>query len=631
MRFARSCTSISCWCYACLLFHGGSVSAQEGGGQSPYTTELAPFSVQTALGLHDEPALGLAMPVTRLRFVPGVDLQTRGYAELQSDLTVRGSTFEQTGVVLGAVPLYDPQTGHYTTELPFGGEMLRPGRLLVGAENARRGFNANVASIAFQWAPIEPQGRAVAGFGTDNLYFGELYQGVGIGQSGWAWDLSVGHGQGDGTVEGGDFRVWRGAARLQFRTEGTQTDFALGWLDKSYGWPGMYTGYASLLETDDYQNLIAVANHRQELDGDGFWQIGAVFRQMDDDYYFNRRTPPEERSSLFQHLTRSTGVGGDLRWPMGDHWAVLGRAVVLRDELVRSTSLTGGDDVTGNRFAERDYAKAAGSIEVTWGESGMARHRLEIGLSGSTTSEDTGRLSPVVRWQRTTLVGSGEFGLFADYSESSQVPGYTALRSAPAGLFGGNPNLGRELSRVAEAGIDWDSDGFRARASIFFRDEADLVDWTYAEATPTARQANALDLETWGAEFEADWRTRWGQLRFGYAWLEKEADYAAENIDGSFYALNFPLHRVTGGFAWEVFDTLEISAEVEFRVAEANPRRTSGDESVWISTAVRWRPWGRERLEFNLLVDNLLDDDFEDFPGTPAAGRHGSLRALYAW
>jgi vitamin B12 transporter len=614
-----------------LALMAGIVAATGARAETLPETELAPFAVETSLGLHDEPALGLAMPVTSLRFAPGVDLQSRGYAELQSDVTVRGSTFEQTGVLLGTVPLFDPQTGHYAAELPFAGEMLRPARLLVGVDNARLGFNASVGSLAFDWAPVEARGRAVVGVGTEALRFAEYYQGFVFGPSGWAADLSAGHGQGDGTIDGGDFRVWRGAARLQHRAPGRQTDLALGWLDKFYGWPGLYTGFASLLETDDYQNLVLTANHRQVLDGGGFWALGAAYREMDDDYYFNRRTPPAERTSTFQHRTRVATVAGEGHWVWSESLALRGRGVVLADELVRSTSLTTGDAATGNDFTARRYAQAVVTGEFTWEGGEGGRHRLEAGLLATTTDRDEGRVSPLLRWEQAAPAGNGERAFFAQFSETSQVPGYTALRSAPSGLFGGNANLGRELTRVAEVGVQWDGSRWFLRASAFFRRDDDLVDWTFNAAAPNARQANAMELETAGLELQAVHRPEWGELRLAYAWLDKSADYGAASVDASFYALNTPVHRLTGGLAWRPREGLELAAEGEYRVAEENPRRTSGKEATRISLALRWRPSGASGLEWNLLVDNLLDDDFEEFPGTPGVGRHASLRAIHRW
>ncbi|MBK7389324.1 MAG: hypothetical protein IPI23_09745 [Bacteroidetes bacterium] len=37
---------------------------------------------------------------------------------MQSDLSIRGGSFEQTLVLLNGIPLTDPQTGHHSLNLP---------------------------------------------------------------------------------------------------------------------------------------------------------------------------------------------------------------------------------------------------------------------------------------------------------------------------------------------------------------------------------------------------------------------------------------------------------------------------------------------------------------------------------
>lgn len=619
------------WAMGLMSLFGGATTHAQNAEEISLTTELAPFTVTTELGLNDEPALGLATPVTQLRFAQGVDLQSRGYAELQSDITVRGATFEQTGVMVGSVPLFDPQTGHYTAELPFSGEMLRPPQLMLGFENALRGFNSNVATIQYDWAPIESRGKAVTGMGTDALIYGELYQGIQVGDSGWAYDVSIGHGEGDGTVANGDFDVWRGAARVQHRSTHSQTDLAVGWLDKFYGWPGLYTGYASLPEKDDFQNLVVLIHHRQSFAEGSFWSIGGGFRQMDDDYYYNRLTPPEARTSLFEHLTRVGTLAGEGRWVLDEVWSIKGRAIYLEDEIVRSTSLTNGDPSTGNDFTEHSYGKIALGVAASWNDGGESVQRFELGFAGTVTDEDSGRISPLIRWERISTMGSGDLGFFAEYTEAAQLPGYTALRSAPKGLFGGNPNLGRELSRVTEIGTQWESGDWFLRGSVFYRRDDELVDWTFDSSLPGIRQANPLDLETKGVELEVRRVSEWSEVRVSYAWLEKTSDYGSARVNASFYVLNFPVHRFTAGAKWRPVDGLELAGEGEYRVAEPNGFRTTGDRSLLVSVALRWLPWSEQGLEFNLLIDNLTGEDFEEFPGTPAVGRHGSLRAVYRW
>ena len=54
-----------------------------------------------------------------LVFVPGVDLRSRGPYGAQSDVSIRGGSYEQTTVLLNGMRLTDPQTGHHQLNLPL--------------------------------------------------------------------------------------------------------------------------------------------------------------------------------------------------------------------------------------------------------------------------------------------------------------------------------------------------------------------------------------------------------------------------------------------------------------------------------------------------------------------------------
>ena len=48
-------------------------------------------------------------------------MQVRNMTEAQGDISIRGGTFEETGVYKWEVTtILDPQTGHYNTELTYG-------------------------------------------------------------------------------------------------------------------------------------------------------------------------------------------------------------------------------------------------------------------------------------------------------------------------------------------------------------------------------------------------------------------------------------------------------------------------------------------------------------------------------
>ena len=81
------------------------------------TGEISEITVNAKRVANTRPAGTYASPVTALRFDPLTELQSRGLSEGQSDVTVRGGVFENTGFKLGAVTVMDPQTGHYVAEL----------------------------------------------------------------------------------------------------------------------------------------------------------------------------------------------------------------------------------------------------------------------------------------------------------------------------------------------------------------------------------------------------------------------------------------------------------------------------------------------------------------------------------
>jgi iron complex outermembrane receptor protein len=54
-----------------------------------------------------------------LQYVTGVDLKQRGADEVQSDISIRGGTFEQTLILLDGIKMNDQQTGHHNLNLPL--------------------------------------------------------------------------------------------------------------------------------------------------------------------------------------------------------------------------------------------------------------------------------------------------------------------------------------------------------------------------------------------------------------------------------------------------------------------------------------------------------------------------------
>jgi vitamin B12 transporter len=589
--------------------------------------QLTVYSTRVA---NQEPVGTFAMPVSALRFEPLVDVQTRNLAEGQSDVTIRGGIFENTGFRLGAVALYDPQTGHYFAEIPVAPAMLGAPTVLTGMNNAIRGFNANAGTVSYDWRPIRTAGSLALAGGEYHSDRQEYYQGytndLGADAGRLGADVAFAHSRSDGSIPYGDHKFYRYNARLQLVRDNAQTDLFFGYQSKFFGWPNLYTPFNSD-ETENLQTLLAVLNHRVQFGADEWYQVGAFWRRNKDDYAFNRFAPLGPVHP-FQHTTWVYGVALDGRRALpADGWAVAFNAHAMTDGL-KSTSLLYG------RFKHRDYEKIGVVPEKTWILDATQRVVVKAGANFDDTNRDPAVVSPLFEIAHETKLSSGGVRRFyASYSKSTQAPTYTALNSsATSGLFRGNPDLGRTNSHNLEVGTSTLLGAWRVQAAVFWRRDDGLVDWTFRRGV-TARTANAVDIDTTG--FEAVVQRSWSvlDLVLGYTALTKDANYGSTSIDASFYALNYPKQRLTAAFVARLGAGFELRLDNEARLQADNILRAPGtsDKAVTSAVGLAYHPPGLRQLGFALQVDNLWNNSFQEVPAVPASKRQATLSVDYTW
>ncbi|WP_269526962.1 TonB-dependent receptor plug domain-containing protein [Coraliomargarita parva] len=571
------------------------------------------------------PVSTYAAPVSNLEFEPRVDLQSRNMAEAQGDVSIRGGIFENTGFRLGAATLLDPQTGHYFAELPVAPEMLSRPAVLTGADNALLGFNSTAGTLDYGWTEIRTGGSLTVGFGDHDLNTQRLHSGFtgALGDSGdWSWGVEgeYSRSESDGTVRYGDHDFYRANARVQLLGPNSQTDFFAGYQEKFFGWPELYAAPYGAMETDNLKNRLFLFNHKQSYGDASTVEFTAYTRRLSDHYIFNRFAP----NKAFVHETQVHAAALSGRHAFSERSALNYNAQLTADE-IDSTTLE-------NNFTSRSYLKLALLPEYNLPLNDAERLRFRAGLAYDDSNRDDDAVSPIadLAWFRDRADG-GSDKLYLSYAEASQVPGYTATGGGSAGLFASDPDLDRETSRNVELGgrlerLDWSFE-----AAVFYRWDDDLVDWTYSDANTSARSASNVDIETLGVELIASYR--WGDLEAiaSYGYLHKDEDYGDASVDASFYALNFPEHRVTLGAIWRPIDLLEVRIDNEWRQQEASDLREGSDCAFFTHLRLSVFPPQIKQLELFVAVDNLWDDDFQDVPGTPGRGDQYSAGATWRW
>jgi hypothetical protein len=91
--------------------------------------------------------------------VPGVRVNSQGGSGVQSDMSIRGSSFSGAGLSVGGLALANPQTEHFNAELPLPSMLFSPPRVLAGLDEALGSSGHLVGSVDLEFRPLAEYGQ----------------------------------------------------------------------------------------------------------------------------------------------------------------------------------------------------------------------------------------------------------------------------------------------------------------------------------------------------------------------------------------------------------------------------------------------------------------------------------------
>ena len=164
----------------------------------------------------------------------GVDVLQRGPHGVQADISLRGGSFDQVAILLNGINLSNPQTGHYSFDIPINLSDIErieivqgPSSLAFGASAFSGGINIitkkDARSNAF--AKLEAGMHGLLGAETRGTY----KTGNSVNQ------LSFGYKRSDGYIENSDYKIVNLLWQSRFNVNHSLIDFQAGLNDKKYG------------------------------------------------------------------------------------------------------------------------------------------------------------------------------------------------------------------------------------------------------------------------------------------------------------------------------------------------------------------------------------------------------------
>ena len=177
-----------------------------------------------------------------LRLDPEVDLQERGPNGVQTDLSIRGSSFGQTLVLVDGLRMNDAQTGHHNMDLPMPFQSVERIEVLHGSGLTMYGSDAIGGVVNFITAPpMATEVRAGTAFG--NFGVNQQFASASMVMKRWTEQFSFSRDFSSGFTTDRDYRTLSGSSETHAATRLGATTVLLASGDKAFGADQFYGPY----------------------------------------------------------------------------------------------------------------------------------------------------------------------------------------------------------------------------------------------------------------------------------------------------------------------------------------------------------------------------------------------------
>jgi iron complex outermembrane receptor protein len=538
----------------------------------------------------DMPA-GTDSVVDLLRTDPSLNVQARAAEGVQADLSIRGTTFEQSLILVNGLRVNDPETGHLNLDIPVPLDAITRVDLLHGSGSTFYGSDALGGAVNLLTGGPAPGLSVIARSGAGNYGSLEQHLRAAYSTGPFAEQLTGSRDTSDGFIADRNYSSNALAGETWLKWKLGITDVLLATSDRPYGANLFYGPYDSWERTKG-----SIASIQQQLGARTAASFG--YRRHSDLFVLFADQPAIYENN---HITTS-------------YEAALRRA----DELGRNTTLAygleeDGDSIRSNSLGKHARNQGAGYANLSL--RSLGRFSLSLGAREEVFSGGDSVFSPSVAAAYTLtktvrLRGSAGHGF--------RLPTYVDLDySDPTTI--GNPALKPESSWSYEGGADWTpANGRLTLTAVGFRlNEKDVIDYVkLLPLIPTGKwQAiNVPSLDLTGAE--TSMRVRLNstqQLQLSYTTAHSDnlpTGYLSEYAYN--YAAQNAIFRWIGQLpgAWGK----QITAQTQVNIVQK-----TGHTAYPLWDIDLARNSGAVRPYLRLL--NLSNTGYQEIPSVPMQGR----------
>ncbi len=490
----------------------------------------------------------------------GLDIRQRGANGIQSDISIRGGSFDQNLILLNGVNITDPQTGHHSLNLPIDLNSVERIEILEGPGSRVFGPNAFSGAINIITNQSE-QNYTKVGFtaGDFGLFSGNFTSSYKLGNT--KHFLSVSRSESKGYTENTDFRQYNVYYNSNFNSKNGNVDFQIGYTNKEFGANSFYTPEYP----DQFEEIKTTFTSLKFETGDKIKLIPSVyFRRHQDRFELFRYEPASWYSGHNYHLTDVYGIKLDSR--ITTKLGTTSFGAELRSENIWSNVLGESMNDTINAIGEpdgfysRNYSRTISNYfleqTVFIGKFSMSAGVLASWVS---TNNFDFNIYPGVDLGYSF---KNYFRLFLTANRSLRLPTFTDLYyNGPSNV--GNPDLKPEEAWSFEGGLKYNNKILQSHLSYFLRDASNVIEWVRdisADENLKWETQNLTNVKTNGFTFNNKINLNKytvDNIRLNYTFIDQEASTDNNNFDTK-YSLNYLKHNLIINLNQTIYKNLKL-------------------------------------------------------------------------
>lgn len=530
-------------------------------------------------------------PQDLLQYSNGVDLRQRGIGGVQSDVSIRGGTFEQSLILIDGVKVIDPQTGHHNTNLTITPDNIERIEILKG--QGSNIFGPNAFSGAVNYITKKNYGNRIL-LNLVGGNFGYYNTAITLSNSisGLSNSVTFQKSHSDGYMHNTQFDIITINYSGTFvYTNGSVALFA-GYNDNDFGANSFYsTSFPDQAEHTKTGNVTLKGdweNKSLRLSAKMYW------RNNEDEFVLRSYDP-----GFYKNNHQTDVYGGEVQATIKSNFGI--------------TSIGGEyiyDNIESNNLGIRNRDNKGIFLEhrnLLWDKL-----TTNISLSGYDYAGIGLKFWPGLDLGYKV---NDNLRVYFSAGRAFRVPSYTELYyNDPVTV--GNPDLKHEETTNIELGLYYTNSVIETNVSLFRKEGKDIIDWVRLESEQPWTVRNIANVNTNGIElgisvFPDRVFANIPVLQIGLNYTYLDSDKSVDEFE-SRYVLDYLRHQVIADITHYL--PWEIAASWYFRYKD----RVNFEDYFVTDLQLR-----KQVSSFDLFIKaaNLFDVEYHEISGVLLPGR----------